>query len=567
MAVQGPVEVGFGQEVAAGFAATIAPEVGGTWTNEDSALGVAGIKFAPAGRLQAGQKYTVHITGLKRVGTGAGIPAITETFQVQSAAGVELGRPAVGEKDVPVLPKLSLKLTSKNHGVRMLRASLAPVTPDPAVPLTMSSPDDQNFVWAARSPLKQGLRYNFRVVDLRQSDPKKQTLYEAYFDTVVQPGIASARTGGHFAPGQTVDIKFDQDMKPETAPFAFSVGGKGSWADARTYKFTPDGLVPNKIYSYVVKAGLHSKAGGVTEADHAFAFATNGPVGASLSPGGSGVGVGTALVVNFDQPVDHLSAQQHFGVSPAVGGSYAWSGNTMTYNTTGLAYQTGYTFFVTPGVTPGWGLPNAQGLTGHFTTVNQIVQLNVPVFTQAFAFSCEVTSLRMLLAFRGINAAELDLVGKMGYNPRNRDTTTNTWDDPNKMFVGFINGTNWTTSYGVHSGPLATAAKTYGRNAIAYSNIDAQFIAGNIYAGNPVEFYGSIAYQHLDAWNSPDGVITAAVTMHARVVYGVEGSPQNPVGFWVNDPWGGTQYYMTAGDLMANMNRTPPISNQAVVVF
>jgi hypothetical protein len=48
---------------------------------------------------------------------------------------------------------------------------------------------------------------------------------------------------------------------------------------------------------------------------------------------------------------------------------------------------------------------------------------------------------------------------------------------------------------------------------------------------------------------------------------GVVGSAANPLGFYVNDPWKGTNSFWSASDLMANMNVVPGVSNQAVVVY
>jgi uncharacterized protein YvpB len=206
-------------------------------------------------------------------------------------------------------------------------------------------------------------------------------------------------------------------------------------------------------------------------------------------------------------------------------------------------------------------------LSGSYVTENEIIKLNVPVYKQAFGRSCELASLRMLLAFRGIATTDWDILQRIGYNPRPRDTATNSWDDPNKTFVGRVDTYSWSQGYGVHAGPVATAAKSYGRNATAQFNVSAAFIASNIHAGNPVEFWGHLSAAEHDSWNSPSGVVNTTNSMHARVVYGVVGRADAPVGFYVIDPWTASKSYWSTAELMANMNAAPPASNQAVVVY
>ena len=559
--VDGPLRVDFTQEIAPGFQATIEPKVAGSWGGDQTFLGVSGISFKPAKRFEAGHTYKVRLSGLKRVATGAALPDVVQTFTAQAPAAVTSTQPAIQSKDVSIRPQFMVKLAAANRGVRQLVASLTP-----AVPLKLAHSDDQTFVWEPQTPLKQGTAYTFVLEDTHLTAAAERTLVTVPFTTVAQPGITSARTGGLFSPGQTVDIVFDQAMKTDADGFSFDVKGKGKWADDHTYRFTPEELRPGTTYNYVVKAGLASKVGGVVEADHPFQFATNGAVTASLGTGGT-VGLSTPIRVTFDQPVDHGSAESRFSLSPGAAGKFSWSGNTMTYAPDHLEYQTGYSYSVAAGVVPVWGLPSTRAFSRSFTTETQVIKLNVPAYKQAFGRSCELSSLRMLLAYRGINVSDWDILMRLNYNPRPRDTATNSWDNPNEMFVGRVDTYSWSQGYGVHAGPVAAAARSFGRSASSYSGISAAFISGQIHAGNPVEFYGHISPPRLDAWNTSSGVVQTTTSMHARVVYGVVGRADAPVGFYVIDPWTGAREYWSAGQLIANMNDALPISNQAVVVF
>jgi uncharacterized protein YvpB len=275
------------------------------------------------------------------------------------------------------------------------------------------------------------------------------------------------------------------------------------------------------------------------------------------------------ISVAFDQPVDHNSAQQRFSVAPAVNGSFSWNGNTMVFAPAGLSYQTDYTAAVAPGVVPDWGLPSGQVLSAAFSTVPEVVQLNVPAIKGQYWMSCELTSLEMLLNYRGIYVDQWAILLAVGYNPRPRDTSTNTWDDPNQMFVGDVNGRPNTTGYGVHAGPLAAAGRHFGRNTQAYYGVGAAWISGLVHGGNPVAFYSySDAAPRADSWNTPGGyVVQTMYPQHARVIYGVKGSASNPLGFYINDPIDGSSFYWTAQNVIDHMNSVPGVSNQAVVVY
>jgi uncharacterized protein YvpB len=559
--VKGPVTVNLTQEVARGFVTDIRPQTPGSWQVRQTLLGADGVTFVPQQRLIAGTTYHVRLSGLHRIGTGAAIPDMDVSFTAEKPATVTSTSPKAGVHDVPTHPQLSVTLSQPNHDVRELTGTLVP-----AVALKRSSKDDRVFSWEPAVPLKQGQAYTFTVTDAHMPANEKP-LTQIVFTTVGPPAIASARAGDHLAPGQTIDVVFDQPMKPTTAFFDFSIPGQGTWANDRTWRFTPTGLQPGKAYSYKVKAGIPSAVGGLMEGDRSFDIATNGAVTASFSPTGQ-VAPNTPLRVAFDQPVDHGSAEKLFSTSPSVKGAFAWSGNTMVFTPTGMDYQTGYTYAVAKGVVPNWGLPSDHVLSASLSTAPQLIQLSVPAYKGQYWMACELSSLRMLLAFRGIAADDWGILMHLNYNPRPRDTASNTWDNPNVMYVGDVAGRPNTTGYGVHAGPLAQAGREFGRNTQAYFGVGAAWISSMIHSGNPVAFYSySDAAPRADGWNSPQGWVNTMYPQHARVIYGVVGSASNPLGFWIHEPMNGSSFYWSAAEVMNHMNAVPGVSNQAVVVF
>ena len=562
----GPLTVDFTQDIAPGIAATIEPKIAGTWHEQRSLLGVSSLTFKPSGHFEPTQQYKLRLTGMKRALSGTAIPAVAKSFKTQYSDQIASTSPLDGAPGLPVKPLFKVSLSTANDGSRVLRPLLTPATP-----LKLVSSNNKDYVWTPETALKQGATYTFSLEDAHVSDLAKRKLVNTAFTVVTEPGIVSARTGGLFAPGQSVEIKFDQAMEADTAHFAFDLKGKGVWTDERTFNFTPETLKPGVDHPYKIKSGLKSKAGGLVEADHDYLFSTTGPIGAGATPGGGGNSLTAPIRIAFDQAVDHASAESHFSINPAVPGKFSWSGNTMTFAPAGMGYQTTYAYGVAAGVSPVWGLPNTRVLGGSFSTVLQTIKFNVPVYKQPYSSSCELTALRMVLAYRGIITTEWDIVHKppMNFNSDfSRNTTTNTWGNPNEGFVGALQGLQKSTAYGVHAPPIAATAKTYGRNATVHYGLTPQFIAARIHEGNPVIFWGHSFPAKADKWNTPSGaVVDTWLNSHARVVVGVTGSPSAPTGFFVNDSWGGKSFYWTAGQLMANLNTLGSVSNQGVVVY
>ncbi len=561
--VSGPLRVDFSQDVAAGFRESIAPKVDGTWKQERTVLGVSAVEFTPAKRFEAGRTYRLTIAGVKRAVTGRPLGGFNGEFTAQLPSGVAKTSPAAGAMDVAVKPRLGLTLSDANQGVRELKASLLP-----DVALRLVSSDDRNFVWEPVTPLKQGTNYTFAVADLHAAEGK-QTLFSNSFTTVRPPAVMSARAGGHLAPGQTIDIVFGDAMEQTDKAFTFGLAGTGAWTDDHTYRFSPaeSALKPGTQYTYALNIGAKSKKGGVLEGTQYYGVATNGAVAAGFSPGGGDVALNVPIKVAFDQAVDHASAQSKFSLSPAVAGGFSWDGNTMIYKPAGLAYQTTYAVKVAAGVKPVWGLPNGAVLSGSLATVAETIKLGVPAYKTQYKMSCELASSRMVLGFYGINVQDWDVLMKLHYNPRPRDTATNTWDNPNEMYVGDVGGNANTTSYGVHAGPIATAIQSYGRGATASYNVSANYIAQAIHDGHPVIFWGHSTPAKPDAWNTSSGVVQTWLSSHARVVYGVVGRADAPIGFHIIESSKGTTMYWTTAQLMANMNIIPGVSNQTVVVY
>ena len=559
------IRVNFSHEVSRHLNYNLDATLAGHWKAIHGLVGISAIVFVPSKPLVPGASYHLTVGHVAEPLTNEVVIAeATIKVTTEAPSAIESISPTNGAGNVSVDPTITIKLKEPNDGLRKLKLSSdAPV----ALSGPTASSDDTTYSWHYASPLPQGATYHLTISDTNQVDPAKQILATSTFTTVAEPTI-DATAHDHFYPGNTVVITFSQPMVQTAGIFKFNFGGNGSWTSPNTYTYTPTGLVANQSYSYSVLKGAVSKYGGVITADHSYTIATPGAVYVTgRSPSGGGIGLGASISFTFDQPVDQASAQAAFAISPNVGGSYSWSGNTMTFHPTGFDYQTSYTATVEPGIKATYGVPSTQAFSVGFTTVLQTVSLNVPLYHQTYALSCEESSLRMALAYRGVNVSDYDVLMNVGYNPRPLDTATNSWDDPNVMFVGDVNGQQGVTGWGTNATPIANAAHAFGRSATAINGISASTISAAIHAGNPVVlwgYYGSHAI--MQSWNSPDGVITIAHNEHVRTVVGVVGSAANPVGFYINDPIFGRLYWTTSY-LIDNMTLGGQSASQGVIVY
>lgn len=172
---------------------------------------------------------------------------------------------------------------------------------------------------------------------------------------------------------------------------------------------------------------------------------------------------------------------------------------------------------------------------------SQTVKLDVPMYLQQHTLSCEVASLRMALAYKGINKSEDELLNEVEID--NTPHIDGTWGNPYLHFVGNVNGNQMRDGYGVYWGPIERVAKMYG-DAKAFQNGKIQDLTSEIDKGNPIVIW---VYSESGApahWKTPDGTDVFAVAgEHTVVVVGYVGSSQNPTQIIVNDSLVGQSYW------------------------
>lgn len=188
--------------------------------------------------------------------------------------------------------------------------------------------------------------------------------------------------------------------------------------------------------------------------------------------------------------------------------------------------------------------------------------LAAPLDLQDTHVTCEVASLKMALAARGVGSTETGLLASVGVDPRPPELDVSgrivRWGNPDHSFVGDPNGRmSELTGYGVYAAPIARAAAAAGVSVLAQGRgIPPAAVYADLIAGHPVIAWVTSDYRldQLRTWTAWDGSTVAySLREHAVLVVGV-----TPTQLVINDPWWGTIWrsrgdfeaaYSTLGDM------------------
>ncbi|MFJ9606094.1 C39 family peptidase [Kitasatospora sp. NPDC101176] len=166
--------------------------------------------------------------------------------------------------------------------------------------------------------------------------------------------------------------------------------------------------------------------------------------------------------------------------------------------------------------------------TGTAEATGSVAATSVPIYAQQLANDCEATALRMVLAARGVQTDDQDVLDKIGVDfdhpefghsgPRS--------GDPNVAFVGDPDGSEAEgTGFGVYAPPVANAARAYGLTVNqSGSGIAVQTLKDALAAGHPAIVWVDYLWRHLRSttYTAYDGVkvLYAGPAEHAVVVTG-----------------------------------------------
>jgi len=391
-----------------------------------------------------------------------------------------------------------------------------------------------------------------KKIDLAKNEVIDKTAPEVVsqinFTTVTAPNIKSfSPTGSSVFANAEIKIVFNQQMLPETVIPRLTVTPAFDytpvWSENNTTLVLQRAgkLDFSKQYTIKIAAGANGVANTTLENDFSYNFTTIGAVKvASISPSNNSYGNGllTPIRIAFDQEVDKASAQSKFSVNPSFPGNFSWEGNTMIYRPSGnLNYFTRYTFTIASGVKSINGQDSQGSFTYSFVTLTQTVTLNVPLYSQQYNYSCNITAATMILAYKGQNFSQSGVFNDPAFPKQNVPRSGNTWGDPDIGFVGDLNGPD---GYGVHWGPISNYLSGKGVSNRVQRGMNVVQLAKELEQGRPsiVWVWNGINGSPI-SWQTPGGrTINGVVGMHSWVVIGYIGTSDNPTSIIVNDPWG-----------------------------
>ncbi len=182
---------------------------------------------------------------------------------------------------------------------------------------------------------------------------------------------------------------------------------------------------------------------------------------------------------------------------------------------------------------------------------NMTKKINVPFHQQEHALSCEVASLRSALLAVGVDVPEAILLSALPRDTTSREISASgeiTWGDPEKGFVGDIDGEAPSTGYGVHALPIAEVAQLFYADALMIRADDAPAIIAAVDAQHPVIVWTAIGDDPQPlTWKTPHGVtVDGARTEHTAVINGyrtdvsgriVEMFLVDPLTGYRSEPW------------------------------
>lgn len=195
--------------------------------------------------------------------------------------------------------------------------------------------------------------------------------------------------------------------------------------------------------------------------------------------------------------------------------------------------------------------------TGKATTV----QLPISFHRQEHALSCEVATLKMALSNFGVHVPESELMHYLPFDSTPKGSGI--WGDPNKGFVGNIDGKMLIDGYGVYWDPVARLGLRWKRTEVL-RNARAVDIASHISQGHPVIIWGNYGRPTPYSWMTASGSVVNAVDgEHTRIVTGFSGPVDAPSSFSLIDPIFGPMTWSTE-KLVQNWST---LGRHAVVVY
>ncbi|MFD7521319.1 C39 family peptidase [Paenibacillus chitinolyticus] len=169
--------------------------------------------------------------------------------------------------------------------------------------------------------------------------------------------------------------------------------------------------------------------------------------------------------------------------------------------------------------------------------------IDAPVIAQKpeLPSGCEITSIAMMLHYKGIKLDKMQLYDEMPKDPTpivwNKDGTIASWGHPNIGYVG--DGTGKSKGFGIYHKALFPLLKSYIPSAVDLTGESFDVYEKQIANGRPVVVWTTIGFTmptRWSEWNTSIGPIRATFSEHAVLMVGYD-----ETSVYVNDPWTGSK--------------------------
>jgi uncharacterized protein YvpB len=506
------------------------------------------ITLVPKTTIPTGEHFMVYLANIEGPFTrGFGGEQLLEVMTPETA--ITDITPADNSPDVSDTQSFTV------HSTTAVTADEWSVGMNPAADMVITKTDSKTILISPGEPLRQSTSYTMKInhtptmVDRVTGETVKKfepnTKMNVYF-TTVRAAFVSTFTpeGTGVNPADDLRITFEESMdKAEVfkhITITPAADLRPSWGDDdKTLTLSHGTLAKDTDFTVTFTAGLSTAKGGTLEKDAAFHFRTAGRLTLTdVSPAKNATNVfaDSTIRMTFDQDIP-VSIADHLVIHPDVPGKTTVSGSALEFTPAKpLPYETRYSVTLTAGAVSMYGLPTPADETFTFTTAPNQITLPVPYYKQQTLFTCNIAAARMLLAYRGINVTESDLINAIGLGGK-RGT-----GNPYKGYVD---------DYGTYWDAVVRGVSSYRPTRLITSGKLSDIIA-EIKKGNPVMTWGQNGWSdpHDISWTSMDGTFIKAINgMHSAVVRGYSGQDANPTQIFLNDPWRG-QYAIPTAEFM-----------------
>lgn len=499
---------------------------------------VTGVTITPIETFLPEQRIVIYTTGLTRVFPYGQIHEQSLEYTTPKSPQVEDVVLGESTSNIPIDTDIILSLDTNDQQYILWEAEFIPTAEYEILR------DHSNNVTIKPTNLKQGqdyelklyktiIQYNTRTNEETHRE-SQELINEIIFSTVKAPGITSFnREDDIISNNKPLEITFEQTIDPSSLEERIEITPKIEYTtslsdDQKNLVITPqDSFSTDTKYTITLKSGIRNTLGGYIEKDIELTFTTPGKVSISSTyPGNGSTGLSTGLdymYVTFNQPVDKKSAESSFSISPNISGSFSWRGNTMYYSfSNNLSYGTKYTYTLKSGIDSIYGIDSTSTYTRSFTTKNQTVLLNVPLYYQQESFTCNIAATKMVLGYKGISSSESSIKSAVG--------------------IGQNPDSDWVEEYGVHWGPISSYISSRGVSNSIKRGWNLTSALEEVKKGHPTLLYMYNGYTQPKGAFTLEGGYTGYKGMHSEILVGYVGTPSNPVQVIVLDPWRGKRY-------------------------